>query len=127
MASAARGAAGKVGTAMHGTAIGNAMDRAVDKIEPNIPQDMKQLVTREAIAGILVAAFALTFLLICCCCICLRCRRHAKRTAPRRRSRREVAREQKTSLVDAGNDFVFEDDFDDDDDDPGNGRLTMRL
>tara|TARA_B100000768_G_scaffold72947_1_gene69936 strand:+ start:47 stop:418 length:372 start_codon:yes stop_codon:yes gene_type:complete len=120
-------AAGKVGTAMHGTAIGNAMDRAVDKIEPNIPQDMKQLVTREAIAGIIVAAFALTFLLICCCCICLRCRRHAKRTAPRRRSRREVAREQNTSLVDTGNDFVFEDDFDDDDDDPGNGRLTMRL
>ena len=112
---------------MHGTAIGNAMDRAVDKIEPNIPQDMKQLVTREAIAGIIVAAFALTFLLICCCCICLRCRRHAKRTAPRRRSRREVAREQKTSLVDTGNDFAFEDDFDDDDHDPGNGRLTMRL
>ena len=113
MASAARGAAGKVGTAMHGTAIGNAMDRAVDKIEPNIPQDMKQLVTREAIAEIIVAAFALTFLLICCCCICLRCRRHARHTAPRRRSRREVAREQKTSLVDAGN-FAFEDDFDDD-------------
>ena len=58
MASAARGAAGKVGTAMHGTPIGTAMDQAVDKIEPNIPQGLKQQLTREAIAGIIVAAFA---------------------------------------------------------------------
>ena len=127
MASAARGAAGKVGTAMHGTPIGNAMDQAVDKIELNIPQGLKQQLTREAIAGIIVAAFALTFLCICCCCCCLRCRRN-RRTALRRFiERRQMHREQKSSLVDAGNEFAFEDDFDYDDDHSGNGGLTMRL
>ena len=89
------------------------MDRAVDKIEPVIPQGMKLLITREAIAAIIVAAFALTCLLVCCCFICLRCRRHAKRTAPRRRSRREVAREQQTQLV-GTRDF---DDFEEEEED----------
>ena len=105
------------------------MDRAVDKIEPAIPQDMKLLVTREAIAAIIVGGIALTCLFICCCCICLRCRRHAKRTAPRRRSRREVAREQQTSLVAPGNDFDgFDDEFEEDEDDePVDSRALMRL
>ena len=112
---------------MHGTPIGNAMDQAVDKIEPNIPQGLKQQLTREAIAGIIVAAFALTFLCLCCCCCCLRCRRNRRKALRRFRERRQMHREQKSSLVDARNEFAFEDDFGYDDDYSGNGGLTMRL
>ena len=99
MASAARGAAGKVGNAMHGTPIGNAMDQAVDKIEPNIPQGLKQQLTREAIAGIIVAAFALTFLCFCCCCCCLRCRRNRRKALRRFRERRQMHRERWWGVV----------------------------
>ena len=77
---------------MHGTPIGNAMDQAVDKIEPNIPQGLKQQLTREAIAGIIVAAFALTLLCFCCCCCYLRCRRNRRKALRRLGAQRLVSK-----------------------------------